>query len=60
MACLEVERGRSVEEMRVVGRRVEGNDYPPHCLNVFKISNGYSLPSCLDVLKIWMEMRGND
>ena len=30
MACLEVQRGR----------RVEGNDSPPPCLDVFKISKG--------------------
>ena len=50
--------------MRVVGKRVEGNDSPPHCLDVFKISKGkkgvISPSPYLDVLKIRMERRGND
>ena len=29
-----------VEGRRVVGRRVEGNDYSLPCLDVFKISKG--------------------
>ena len=44
-------------------RRVEGNGYPPPCSGVFKISKGkgvISSSSYLDVLKIRMEMRGND
>ena len=38
----ERERGgeRRVEGMRVVERRVEGNNSPLPCLDVFKISNG--------------------
>ena len=36
---LEREESR-VEGRRVVGKRVEENDYPPPCLNVFKISKG--------------------
>ena len=46
-----------------MGRRVEGNDYLPLCLEVFKISKGngvISHSSCLDVLKIRMEMRENE
>ena len=46
-----------------MGRRVEGNDYPPPCLDVFKISKGKRVISpspCLDVLKIMIERRGND
>ena len=36
---LEREESRGeVEERRVMGRRVEGNSYPPPCLDVFKIS----------------------
>ena len=31
---------RGVEGRRVVGRRVEENDSPPPCLDVFKISKG--------------------
>ena len=52
-----------VEGKRVVGRRVEGNGSPPPCLDVFKISKGEKVIShspYLDVLKIKMEMRGND
>ena len=44
-------------------RKVEGNGYPPLCLDVFKISRGkgvISLFSYLDVLKIRIERRGND
>ena len=37
LICLEVWGEKRVEEMRVVGRKVEENGYPPHCLNVFKI-----------------------
>ena len=47
---------------RVVGRRVEGNDYPLSCLDIFKISKEkgvISHSSCLDVLKIKMKRRGN-
>ena len=40
MACLEVERGRGVEGMRIMERRVEGNGSPPPCLDVFKINKG--------------------
>ena len=40
MACLEVYRGRRVDESRVVLRRVEWNDYPPLYLDVFKINKG--------------------
>ena len=46
-----------------MGRRVEGNGFPPPCLDVFKISKGKGVISpspCLDVLKIRMEMREND
>ena len=46
-----------------MGRRVEGNGFPPPCLDVFKISKGKEVISpspCLDVLKIRMEMREND
>ena len=46
-----------------MGRRVEGNDSPPHCLNVVKLVRGKGVIShslCLDVLKIRMEMREND
>ena len=32
--------GRGVEGKRVVERRVEGNDSPLPCLDVFKISKG--------------------
>ena len=49
--------------MIVVGRRVEGNAYPPPCLDVFKISKGkrvISPSSCLNVLKIRMERKVND
>ena len=73
MACLEVERERRVERRRIVGRRVEKNSYLPPCLDVFKISKRcikkkklvkgkgvISLFSYLDVLKIMMEMKGND
>ena len=45
-------------------RRVEWNDSPPPCLDVFKISKGenevISHFSCLNVLKIRMERRGNN
>ena len=45
-------------------RRVEGDDSSLPCLDVFKISKGKKgiiSPSLyLDVLKIRMEMRGND
>ena len=37
MLCLEVLRERRVEGRRVMERRVEGNGYPPSCLDVFKI-----------------------
>ena len=37
MLCLEVLRERGVEGRRVVERRVEGNNYSPHCLDIFKI-----------------------
>ena len=52
MACLEVQRER----------KVEGNGYPPSCLDVFKISKGEgSSPySYFNVLKIWMKMRENE
>ena len=43
-------------------RRVEWNGYSPPYLDVFKISKGkgvISFSSCLDVLKIRIEMRGN-
>ena len=46
-----------------MGKRVEGNDYPLSCLDVFKISKEkgvISHSSCLDVLKIMIEKRGND
>ena len=46
-----------------MGRRVEWNDYPLPCLDVFKISKGkgvISHSSCLDVLKIRRERREND
>ena len=39
--CLEKEESRGgVKGRRVVERRVEGNDYPSPCLDVFKISKG--------------------
>ena len=44
-------------------RRVEGNDYPLPCLDIFKINKGKRVISnsfCLDVLKIRMENRGNN
>ena len=37
MLCLKVWRERRIEGRRVVGRRVEGNCYPPPYLDVFKI-----------------------
>ena len=43
--------------------RVEGNGYPPPLLDILKLvrENGVIRPSSyLDVLKIRMEMRGND
>ena len=46
-----------------MGRRVERNGYSLPCLDVFKISKGkgvISHSSYLDVLKIRMEMRGNN
>ena len=46
-----------------MGRRVEGNDYPPPCLDIFKISKGkrvLSPSSCLDIFKIRMEKKVND
>ena len=40
MVCLEVQRWKRVKGSRVVGRRVEENNYPLPCLDVFKISKG--------------------
>ena len=37
MLCLEVLREIRVEGMRVVEKRLEGNDYPPPYLDVIKI-----------------------
>ena len=60
MACLKVKRGRGV-----VGRRVEGRgmvilNLVWMLLNLVSEKGVISLSSCLDVLKIRMEMRGND
>ena len=46
-----------------MGKRVEGNGSLLPCLDIFKISKGNGVIShfsYLDVLKIRMEMRGND
>ena len=52
-----------VEERRVVEKRVEWNSYSPPCLDIFKINKGkrvISPSSCLNVLKMRRERRGND
>ena len=52
-----------VEERRVVEKRVEWNSYSPPCLDILKINKGkrvISPSSCLNVLKMRRERRGND